>query len=315
MRFIGFLSVLLLFTAKSFSQEKDTISIGVYITSIYDLSLPENSFKTDFWLWFNYKNDSLKPLETIELVNAKEIEISMPSTEKKNNINWGAQKIKTQIKKQWNIDNFPFDTQILQILVEEAIKDTSALIFKADKANSKLDKNVTLEGWEIKKFQIESSISTYNTTYGDPILKGNSSYPNILISIGLERKGGGIFFKLFVGVYIAFAISTLVFFIDPTDVDPRFGLSVGSLFAAVGNKYIVDSILPETITFTLVDKVHLLTFFFIFISLMISVQSLYWAKKNQIKVSKRLDTLGFGFISITYILINMVLISQAIYQS
>lgn len=302
----------LIFLSLTAQAQKDSVKIGVYITSLYDLSLPENSFKCDFWIWFNYQNDSLKPLETMELVNAKEADVSMPSTEKKNNINWGAQKVKTQIKKQWNIENFPFDTQSLDILIEEAIKDTSALVFMADEKNSKIDQNIQVDGWEIKKFQIKSRISTYATTYGDPVLKGNSSYPRAIVSVQLARKGGGLFFKLFVGVYIAFAISILVFFIEPVDVDPRFGLSVGSLFAAVGNKYIVDSILPETIAFTLVDKVHLLTFFFIFISLMISVQSLYWYKKDQIKKSKKLDKYAFiGTLSV-YLIINFILIYQAI---
>jgi hypothetical protein len=66
----------------------------------------------------------------------------------------------------------------------------------------------------------------------------------------------------------------MCFFIHADSIESRFGLSVGSLFAAVGNKYIIDSILPETSTFTLVDSLHALTFIGILVTIILSVYSL-----------------------------------------
>ncbi|TAE67878.1 MAG: hypothetical protein EAZ85_14715 [Bacteroidetes bacterium] len=293
------------------AQKQDTVSVGMYITSIHDFNLGENSFKSDYWVWFNYKNESLKPIETMEVVNAKENSYASPSIEKKNGIAWAMHKCKSEIKKQWNIENFPFDKQYLKIVIEEATHDYNKVLYIADKQNSRVDPRVKIEGWKIDSFTLKHSVVRYETTYGDPVLQGYSEYPRIMATITLSRKGLGLFYKLFLGVYIAFSISMLVFFIEPTDVDPRFGLSVGSLFAAVGNKYIVDSILPETVTFTLVDKVHLMTFFFIFLSLLISVRSLYLHKKGKKTISKKLDTYAFLCISFLYILVNSYLLWQA----
>jgi hypothetical protein len=294
------------------AQEKDTVKVGIYITSLFDLSLTNHSFSADFWLWFNYRNDSLKPLETLEIVNAKKVEYSLASTEKKAGINWAAHKCKADVKKEWNIEHFPFDNQTLEIVAEEAIKDTAALVYLADVKNSQLDEAVKLEGWRIKSFKIKGGYATYKTTYGDPVLKGTSSYPHVIISIVLERVGLGLFFKLFIGVYIAFAIAILVFWIDPAEIDSRFGLSVGSLFAAVGNKYIVDSVLPETIVFTLADKVHLLTFFFVFISLLISTRTSYLHKQHKPKLAKKVDRTAFYITTGLYILVNAILIGVAL---
>jgi hypothetical protein len=44
--------------------------------------------------------------------------------------------------------------------------------------------------------------------------------------------------------------------------DPRFGLSIEGLFAAVGNNYVADSNMPESISFTLLRQIH--DFFFIY---------------------------------------------------
>lgn len=293
------------------AQKKDTLKLGMYITSIHDLNLGENSFKADYWVWFNYAKDSIKPLETMEVVNAKENSYFSPSIEKKNNIMWSMHKCKSVIKKQWNIENFPFDKQYLKIVIEEATNDYNKIVYIADEKNSSVDKKVKIEGWNIDKFTLKSSVARYETTYGDPVLEGFSEYPRVMATITLSRKGLGLFYKLFLGVYIAFCISLLVFFIDPIDVDPRFGLSVGSLFAAVGNKYIVDSILPETVTFTLVDKVHLVTFFFIFLSLLISVRSLYLFKNGKKIQSKKLDTYAFRVVLFFYIFINSYLLWNA----
>jgi hypothetical protein len=311
-----FATVLILIAGFSaFGQHKtsaDVCKVGVYITSIYDLNLSENSINADFWLWFNYENDSLKPLETVEIANAKEFSFSSGSTEKKGNIVWATQKVKSVLKKQWDVTNFPFDKEKIYIEIEDAVKDTSALRYLADTLNSRLDEDIYIEGWSINKFTVKPDSKTYNTTYGDPQLHAKSTYPRITVTLEMQRKGMGLFYKLFTGVYVAFLIAVLVFFIDPVDVDPRFGLSVGGLFAAVGNKYIVDSILPETTAFTLVDKVHSLTFAFILLSIVLSVISLAYYKGGYEKISRRIDRSSFFILSAIYLIINIIFISQAI---
>ncbi len=315
MRFFFILILYFLSCLPAFAQtptNKNKLLVGVYLTSLYDLSLSNNSFSADFWIWFNHKNDSLKPLETVEIVNAKKTENVLPNTEIKNGIVWATHKCRAEVKKQWNIENFPFDRQVLEIMIEEGVKDVNTIIYEADKINSKIDSTVKLSGWEISKFDIVAGKTVYKTTYGDPILKGNSTYANLIIQITLDRMGIGLFFKMFIGAYIAFLIALLVFWIDAEEVDSRIGLSVGSLFAAVGNKYIVDSVLPETVVFTLVDKVHLLTFFFIFIALLVSVYTSALHKQGLIEKAKKTDRLSFYITTAFYIGINILLIYQVL---
>lgn len=56
-------------------------------------------------------------------------------------------------------------------------------------------------------------------------------------------------------------ISLMVFRIKPREPESRLGLAVGGLFAAVGNKYIVEGIVPPNTTQnTLIDTIHNVTF-------------------------------------------------------
>jgi amino acid transporter len=104
-----------------------------------------------------------------------------------------------------------------------------------------------------------------------------------------------------------------VFWIKPINTDPRFGLCVGGLFAAIGNKYIVESIVPSTNEVTLLDDLHNITFVSIFIIIIISVISLNIYERDSarsMKISKRIDVISF----ITIVSVYFTLFFTSIYQ-
>ena len=299
----------------SFAQTEkitpDTVKIGVFFTSIYDLNLAEKSFTADFWIWYNYTNDSINPLESVEISNAKEFEFTSADIEKIGKINWATHKCKATIKKEWNLKNFPFDKQELRVDIEDAMYDSEQLVYIADVANSKFDKNIKLDEWQIKSFKVSQMKKVYETTYGNPELKGSSEYPGLQASFVLERDGVGLFFKLFIGIYVAYLISLSVFFMGPENPE-RFGMIVGALFAGVANKYIVDSLMPQTIMLTLPDKIHNLTFIYIIFHLIITVLAYRLTVKEKEKLGWRIDVTCFLLSIISFITINFYWVSEAI---
>lgn len=291
----------------------DTVKIGAFINDIYDINLNDKSFSIQFWVWFNYGKSELKPLETLEIPNAKEVDYSLDFTEEKNGISWAGKKVRAIVKKDWDIRRFPFDEQQMTVEFEESDKDIGTMVYVADSANTKLDPKLTLSNWNIERFEISTGSHKYQTTYGDPSLSEGSEYPHASITVFIKRKSWGLFFSLFTGLYVAFFISSLVFFLDPVDVDPRFGLSVGGLFAAVGNKYIVDSILPQSTTFTLVDKLHILTYVFLLLCIVLSVISLRIWKNGYPERSAKFDRRAYSVIVSVYVLVNIWLIYRSQY--
>lgn len=293
------------------STAPDTIKVGVFFNSIYDLDLANKSFTADFWIWYNYTNDSLKPLESVEISNAKEFEFFSPDIEKMGHINWATHKCKATLKKEWNLKYFPFDKQQMHVEIEDAIYDSESLIYLADTVNSKYDKNIQLDEWRIKSFHVSQLQKEYETTYGNPELSGSSRYPGLIATFVLERDGIGLFFKLFVGIYVAYLISLSVFFMGPENPE-RFGMIVGALFAGVANKYIVESIMPQTITLTLPDKIHNLTFIYIIFHLIITVVAYRLTVKEKVKLGWRVDLICFVVSLITFIAFNYYLVADAI---
>ena len=164
--------------------------------------------------------------------------------------------------------------------------------------------------WAIRLFNILAKNAEYNTTYGDPELQGSSSYPSVQATVSLSRTSSWTtFIKLVTGLYVAFLIALMVFRIKPPDSDNRVELAVGGLFAAVGNKYIVESIVPTSTQNTMIDNMHNITFgAILLIVIMVIYISSQFYEGHQDK-ALRLDKISFWGILATYIALNLMPVS------
>ena len=309
-------SILFLFSAKAKAQEKnfpDTVKTGIYIISIHDIDFREKEYTVRFWLWLRYKNPQFNFAKNIEVTNAKSIEISSCNVDSSNDEVYTLMKLKCVMKQSWNVRDYPFDNQGLVIHIENSQFDSHELIFVADTIGKHFDPALTVSGWDITNICVRSSIKPYETGFGDPeIENAHSEYGSFDVAIDLDRNAWGLFFKLFLGMYVAFFITYVCIFIHADNIDSRFGLSVGALFAAVGNKYIIDSLLPESSTFTLVDTLHAFTFVSIFVTISLSVYALKLLKEGQLEKANLIDKRGARILLFSYVILNAIFIATAI---
>jgi cytochrome c biogenesis factor len=103
----------------------------------------------------------------------------------------------------------------------------------------------------------------------------------------------------------------MCFYIHTDSIDSRFGLSVGALFAVIGNKYIIDSALPESTTFTLVDTLHGITLLFILIVIICTSYSLKLVKQEKLDKARRFDLICAQVLLAAYLLLNTYFIYGA----
>lgn len=291
----------------------DTVKVGAFIISIHDINFHDKEYVARFWLWFTYDyNKDLDFSKELDIPNAKDIVIDQVLSDTINGKIWVQLKMKCTMKEDWRVHDFPFDKQHLKINIEDSNRDITSLVFVADSEDSRLNPNEGLTGWVMDDFKVMASKSPYDTPFGDPRpeVKGQT-YSSIIISMDIEREAGGLFMKIFLGMYFAFLIAMVSFFSETNEVESRFGLPVGGLFAAVGNKYIIDSVLPESSQFSLVDILHSLTFFSIFAVLMISAVALKLHNKDRIDLAHKVNNTGAIAVIIGYIIANVYYIVTA----
>lgn len=300
--------VLIALTLSANAQvKKDTCLIGIYLKALYDLSPSDFSFGADFYIWNNCK-DSISLFKKVEITNAKKIDDYSSFNDKDGNSFVSYENCKAQLRQKWNLKKYPFDKQTLEIAIE-AQDNTDLMLLREDQNNFQLANDLKISGWRITDHHIEKSITTYTNDFGyhnNP--KKNRSYNQLKFVIELTRESWGLYFKLFSGLYIAFFVSFLAFFVKPEFVDPRFGLSIGGLFASVANKYVVDANIPATTSFSFVDMVHFTSFFFILATLIVSTISLKLYSKGKTDESRRLDSRASIMVLLLYIVLNIILI-------
>ena len=310
-------AVLLLLAASTlFSQETGTqanqheVYVGTYITQIFDVSLKENKFSVDFYIWFRWLGEDINPLESFEVINGQVDSKDGIYTDKIKGYNYGSCRVVATITKFWDISEFPLDNHIMVLEIEDNENEEFKMKYLSDTENCGINPDVRVPGWILSKVWPKIVSHNYRTNYGDISLPTNneSVYSRFVFSIKIVRPGYGYFFKLFFGVFIAALIAFLSFFIKPTDLDPRFGLGVGAIFAAVASEYVIASSLPDTNVLTLADKLHILAFVFIFLSIAESVVSLRLFTTEREALSKILDKTCFIIFIAVYVILSFLMI-------
>ena len=166
--------------------------------------------------------------------------------------------IETDFFHNWNLKEYPFDTQKLQFKIGANI-DTSIVrlnqsrFFKSTFTNVKGLK----EGYQIDAIEFEEQFNeqTNEETFFPGVIR-KAVYPVANYSIVISRSGGWLFVKLFLGSFLAFIISWIVFLIPNKEFDSRISLTVGGIFGAIGNRYFVDSTIPAVQVLTKADMIN-----------------------------------------------------------
>lgn len=299
--------------------QAEMVKIGAYVSSIYDFDISKNSIGADIHFWCIYQNPDFNFDNELEFIDCSEIEKSGTSVEDIGKKKWFYTKTKLNSRQKYNTKNYPFDKQKIAFQVESSEFATDELIFVPDRRNSKIAPKVKDEfsEWEIIKTDFHVGETNYQTSFGDPESESTQS-SRFEIEMDIERLDSMlILFKLITGILVAFLISSCVFWIKPINTDPRFGLCVGGLFAAIGNKYIVESIVPSTNEVTLLDNLHNITFVAIFFIIIISVISLNIYERDtekSMKLSKRIDVISFISIVSLYMILLVTSINQTLHS-
>ena len=298
--------------ARTQEIKPDTVSVGIYITSIHDIDFKQKEFSITFWLWLKYKNRNFDFYNNLEVPQAKTVEKSFSTIDSSGEKVSMQMKLQCVMKDSWRINNFPFDQQRLRLSIENSQFDSRSLVFVPDTVGQHFDTRFTLRGWTIDSCNISTGTKVYETAFGDETMaKPQTEYSAFRVRLVINRDASGLFWKMFLGMYIAFLIAYACIYIHADGMDSRFGLSVGSLFAVVGNKYIIDSSLPESTSFTLVDTLHGLTLFSIFMVITATTYSLKLVKRGEHKKADRFDMIFAQILLALYVGLNIWFISQA----
>lgn len=286
------------------------IPVGIFVTSIYGIDFQTEKFTIVFWLWSTYPTETMKqiagedyvPFNKIEIVNAQNKIISPTDQyviENGDGTTYTIAKFTATVIQHWDVRNFPFDRQNLNLVIESVGLPSNMISFIPDARNSMISEELKLSGWNVGSLKLDALDYTYKSTFGDPSQQVGV-YPRIVASVPIHRIGSRLFINAFLGFFISFLIVAMLYLLQ---VDSRLGLIMTALFAAVGNKYTIDTYFPNQPAFSLSDLIQICSFGLIAIGLVTTVISLRLVKVGKEDTSKKLDQFALTFIVPSYLLL------------
>ena len=316
-----------------FDRDLDSISLPIKIKAKIDLEeimgldTRNNQFfmSLDYFLYtqqaslfLNYKKDTISFFDFEENKLIKPVIINSDRTEKKSLTYYGYDNVnitddyiyyssvKSDFFHNWDLSDYPFDTQKLQFEIKAEI-DTSIVRFNESKFyKSSYNKvNGLIKGFNIDKIDFEEKFEVQNevNTFYPGIIR-ETVYPIASFNIEVSRSGGWLFVKLFLGSYLAFLISWIVFLIPTKEFGSRISLTVGGIFGAIGNRYFVDSSLPVVQVLTKADIINNLILLLLIFNILIVIYQKN--KKNSLRFINNKTAMLYS--GILFVVLNLIII-------
>ena len=271
------------------------VTVGAYVNKIQDLNFRENKYSLDFFVWFRWKADGeladYKPLESFEIINGS-IDGKTSIVEKKiGDLSYASARISATMADTWELRHFPFDRHRSEVRIEDSVYTAQSLRFVADRTNSQLGDEIDMPGWQASNFDVSVVDHLYRTNYGDTSLPtdARSEYSRFVASWDIDRTGWGGAVKMLLTVFLATAVAFVSFLVKPSDLDARFGMAVGGLFAVMASTFVVASSVPDSGSMTLADRMHVVALGFIFAVLLISSYCLRLEVSGREEQAYRID--------------------------
>lgn len=240
------------------------VRVGFLLKSITSYSIKEGKFTADFYI--SYTSDkpmppNIKPHLTNGFLEDDEHMITI--TDQPTFKLW---KIHGNFYSNPDLRNYPFDTQELEIQIEENDAGIDQIVFYADSKNTNLDTDFFMPGWEVH-YQESRTIKHY---YPDRFDYDDLYYPRYIFHLGIKRFATNALFTVFFPAFVILFVSLSAVWLKFDNIDTRINTSAPMLAAAVLFHYTIVQELPATAYLTRADKVMLTVYLGLLLNLLAS---------------------------------------------
>lgn len=222
-------------------------------------------------------------------------------------------KVTATISQVWDTSNYPFDKQILKLILESADNDFNIVQFITAK-NSMVAPSLSINEWHIGELKSQAGIFEYPTNFGFLNEKG-SSYARLLYEIPIQRSGTRLFFNNLTGYLVANLLLLIVSFTNSSrhlrsvlELSPRMAMSGAAIFLSIGNKNAIDASLPISSHFSNIDIIQIYIFILIPLVIFSSIWTEHYKKLNQMAKANRLAKSAFAIHLLSFLVVIIITI-------
>ena len=255
------------------STGPEVAEVGVWPTVIYNLDVHSNTFYMTAYVWFIWRGD-IDPSETVEFTNNVE--------------SWGLTKARTYPKpitlpdgrryqclriegrffQPFSLRRFPLEKHTLSLSIEDNTYSADKLIYRFERRHSGLDAGLEIPGWTVTSWKGSEGTHHYATNLGDETVGADSSdYATIRFEVQVTRPVNYFLWKMLLPVVIILLACWTALLLHPSQLASRAAMTGTALLTTVFMQQGYTNNLPELNYLVLMDKIYVVVYLLIIISL------------------------------------------------
>ena len=221
----------------------ETVHISIYVQDFNEFSVADGTIEANFYLII--ASETNVSFDDLEIVNGRATSVDTIY----NNPNEKEYRINAILTVDPDLRRFPFDRHVIPIEIEPRTMGEQEMILVIDTANSGLDPEANLPGWEFTS----TSSAIKNKTY----TIGEVPYSRVIFGFGIERDAASTVLKFFLPIMliVVVALSSLLI-----KVSSRLGLNASMFLAAVLIHWRVADSIPLVAYATFLDLFMMITY-------------------------------------------------------
>lgn len=251
----------------------EVVEVGVWPTVIYNLDVHSNTFYMTAYVWFIWRGE-IDPTQTVEFTNNVE--------------SWGLTKAKTYPKpitfpdgrhyqsmriegrffQPFSLLRFPLENHTVSLSIEDNTYAADKLLYRFDQRHSGLDSGLTIPGWTVQSWKGREGVHHYASNMGDETVGSDSSdYGTILFEVKVTRPVNFFIWKMLLPLIIILVACWTALLLHPSQLASRAAMTGTALLTTVFMQQGYTSNLPEVNYLVLMDKIYVVVYLLIILSL------------------------------------------------
>jgi hypothetical protein len=255
------------------NSSPQVVEVGVWPTVIYNLDYDSDTYYVTAYVWFIWKGE-IDPTATVEFTNNVESwgltknktypkPITLPDGRK-----YQAIRIEGRFFNSFSLKRFPLESHTLAIKIEDNTYAADKLIYRFDRSHSGLDAGLDITGWSVASWSGSEGNHHYATNLGDETVGSDSSdYSTIDFEIKITRPVHFFIWKMLLPVLIILLACWTALLLNPSELSSRAAMTGTALLTTVFMQQGYTSKLPELNYLVLLDKIYVVVYILILISL------------------------------------------------
>lgn len=293
-------------TAAAQDEGATEVEVGLLVINFGNYDANKGTYVLDFYLFFQWDPASAPANftpATFEFMNgrasAKDKIFDATNDDGRREL-W--YRVQATLYSEPRFDNFPFDTQTVEIIFEDAVSTTEQLVYVPMAEKSGLDEGFRAAGWRVH----EPTFTVVEKDY-----KFEETYSRARFSIDLSRERFSTAIKSLLPPVAFMLVAALQFFIHPSKWNNRLGLGTGMLISAVMFHISQTVALPPMAKLILFDKVMIAVYLFVVTSLavttLIAIDEDYWKDRDHTKSINRYGALATVLLPLVVLVLLLTL--------